>query len=57
MLYYIAAVFFAVWLALKFVMHRGGFIHTLLLVAIGCFAVQFVQHVRTKQYERDRSRS
>ena len=55
MLYYTASAFLVVWFVLKFVMHKGGFIHTLLLAAIGCFAAQLFQHLRTRQYERDRS--
>ncbi len=54
MLYYLSAFFLVLWFVLKFVMHKGGFIHTLLLGAIGCFGVQFVQWLRTRQYERER---
>lgn len=54
MLYYIAAGFFVAWLVLKFGMGKSGFVHTLVLGAIGCFVVQLVQHLRTKQYERER---
>lgn len=56
MLYYIAAFFLIVWFILKFVLHKGGFIHTLLLAAIGFFAVQFVQWLRTREYERSQRR-
>lgn len=53
MLHYIGLFFLIVWFVLKFLLHKGGFIHTLLLAAIGCFAVQFVQWLRTREYERD----
>ena len=54
MLYYVGSFFLIVWFVLKFVMHKGGFIHTLLLAALGLIAVQFVQHMRTREYERAR---
>jgi len=53
MLYYLGSAFLIAWLVLKFAMHKGGFVHTLLLGAIGCIGVQFVQHMRTRQYERE----
>jgi uncharacterized protein DUF5670 len=54
MLYYIAAACLVAWFILKFGMAKGGSIHILLLAAVGCFVVQFVQHLRTRQYERER---
>jgi len=56
MLYYIGSLFLVIWLVLKFGMNKGGFVHTLLLTGIGFIAVQFVQHLRTRQYERERRR-
>jgi hypothetical protein len=56
MLWYVGSFFLVVWLIEKFLLHNGGFIHTLLLAAIGCFAVQFVQDRRTKAYESERRR-
>ena len=56
MLYYIGSFFLIVWFVLKFVMHKSGFVHTLLLTGIGLVAVQFVQHLRTREYERSRQR-
>lgn len=56
MLYYIGSFLLLIWFVLKFVMHRGGFVHTLLLAGIGVIAVQFVQHLRTRQYERTQRR-
>lgn len=52
MFWYIGSFFLLIWLIEKFLLHKGGFIHTLLLAAIGCFAVQFVQRLRTREYER-----
>lgn len=56
MLYYIGSLFLIIWLVLKFGMHKGGFVHTLLLTGLGFMAVQFVQHLRTRQYEREQRR-
>ena len=56
MLYYIGSFFLVAWFVLKFGMHKGGFVHTLLLTGIGFIAVQFVQHLRTRQYERTQRR-
>lgn len=55
MLYYIGSSFLIVWFVLKFIMDKGGFVHTLLLGGIGCIVVQLVQQLRTRQYERERS--
>ena len=56
MLYYVGSFFLVVWFVLKFVMHKSGFVHTLLLTGIGFLTVQFVQHLRTRQYEREQRR-
>ena len=52
MLWYVSAFFFLVWLIEKFLLHKGGFIHTFLLMAIGLFVAQFLQRQRTREYER-----
>ena len=57
MLWYIGSFFLVVWTVEKFLLHKGGFIHTLLLAAIGCFGAQFVQRIRTREYERDRKQT
>ena len=53
MLYYVGSFFLITWIVLKFGMHKGGFVHTLLLTGIGFIVAQFVQHLRTRQYERE----
>jgi len=53
MLYYIGSFFLIIWFVLKFVMHKGGAVHTLLLTGLGFIAAQFVQHLRTRQYARE----
>jgi uncharacterized membrane protein YiaA len=56
MLWYIGLFFLSLWVIEKFLLHKGGFVHTLLLAAIGCFAVQFAQRHRTREYERSARR-
>jgi hypothetical protein len=53
MFWFIGSFLLLVWLIEKFLLNKGGFIHTLILAAIGCFAVQFVQDYRTRAYERE----
>lgn len=50
MFWYVGLFLLAVWVVEKFLLHKGGFVHTLLLAAIGCFVAQFVQDRRTKAY-------
>lgn len=52
MLYYVGSFLLLIWLIEKFLLHKGGFIHTLLFAAIGCFVAQLVQRLRTREYER-----
>jgi hypothetical protein len=56
MLWYVGLFFLVIWLIEKVLLHKGGFIHTLLLASIGCFAAQFVQDRRTRAYEAERRR-
>jgi hypothetical protein len=37
-----------IWFVAKFLYHRGGYIHAILLTAIALFVVQFVQDRRTR---------
>lgn len=57
MLWYVGSFFLVIWVIQKFILHKSGFIHTLLLAAIGCFAVQLVQDLRTRAYEAERRRN
>jgi Family of unknown function (DUF5670) len=57
MFWYIGFILLAIWVLEKFILHKGGFVHTLLLAAIGCFVTQFVQDRRTKAYQSERDRS
>jgi len=52
MLWILGAILMAFWLVAKFLLHKGGMIHVLLLVAAAAFVIQFAQDRRTKAYER-----
>lgn len=53
MLWILSAVLLVIWLAATFLFHKGGLIHTLLLVAVAVFVIQLVQDRRTKAYKRN----
>jgi hypothetical protein len=44
-----------IWFILTFVLHKGGFVHALLLGGFSVLVVQFVAYRKTK-YQRDSSR-
>lgn len=39
-----------IWLVLKFVLHKGGFIHILLLLGISIFVVQLIAYRKTRYH-------
>lgn len=56
MLWIVGAIVTVCWLVAKFLLHKGGMIHVLLLVAAAAFVIQFVQDRRTRAYERSLKR-
>ena len=52
MLWIVGSILLAVWFVEKFLMRKGGFVHVILLSAISCFIIQFVQDHRTRAYQR-----
>jgi hypothetical protein len=56
MLWVLSGALFIVWVVMKFVMNRGGFIHILLLSAISIFVVQFMAYRKTKYQENSAKR-
>jgi len=52
MLWIVGSILIVVWIVLKFLLHKSGMVHILLLIAISTFVIQFVQDRRTKAYER-----
>ncbi len=51
----IVGILLTVWFVLKFFLHKGGFIHILLLTAISIAVVQMLAHRKTR-YENDSAR-
>jgi hypothetical protein len=47
----LSAILFILWFVLKFFLHKGGFVHILLLGAISIFVVQFITYRKTR-YQR-----
>ena len=47
----VSAILFLLWLVLKFLLHKGGFVHILLLGAISIFVVQLITYRKTR-YQR-----
>jgi preprotein translocase subunit YajC len=45
-----------IWLIEKVLLHKGGMIHVILMIAISMFLIQFVQDRRTKAYQRSLGR-
>ena len=56
MLWIVGSILMAVWVVAKFLLHKNGLVHVILLVAISSFVIQFVQDRRTKAYERSLTR-
>ena len=56
MLWIFGAILTAVWLVAKFLLHKGGMVHILLMIAGAVFIIQFAQDRRTKEYERSLNR-
>ena len=54
MMWAVVAVLMAIWFVLKFVLHKGGFVHIILLTAISVFVVQLIAHRKT-QYQKNSS--
>jgi hypothetical protein len=52
MLWIVGSILLVAWLVLKFLLHKSGMVHLLLLIAIFSFVIQLVQDLRTKAYER-----
>jgi hypothetical protein len=56
MLWIFGAILTALWFVAKFLLHKGGMIHLLLMIAVTTFIIQFAQDRRTKAYERSLTR-
>ena len=52
MLWIVGSITALIWFVLKFLFHKGGMVHVVLMIAVSMFLIQFVQDRRTKAYER-----
>jgi hypothetical protein len=55
MLWILGAALIGAWFVLKFILHKGGFSHILLLMGISLLIVQFAAY-RRANYQRNSSR-
>jgi hypothetical protein len=55
MLWIIGVTLIAIWFVLRFILHKGGFSHILLLMGISLLIVQFAAY-RRANYQKNSSR-
>ncbi len=56
MLWIVGSILVVIWLVEKFLLHKGGMVHVILMIAVSIFLIQFVQDRRTKEYQRSLTR-
>ena len=56
MLWIVGAILVVIWLVEKFLLHKGGMVHVIIMIAASIFLIQFVQDRRTKEYQRSLTR-
>ncbi|HLN98754.1 MAG TPA: hypothetical protein VK208_09860 [Pyrinomonadaceae bacterium] len=47
----VSALLTIVWLILKFVLHKGGYVHILIIAAISISGVQLIAHRKTQYHK------
>ena len=52
MLWIAGSIMVVIWLVEKFLLHKGGMVHVVLMIAVSMFLIQFVQDRRTRAYRR-----
>ena len=53
----VSAVVLIIWLVLKFVLHKGGYVHILLLFSISVFVVQLIAYRKTRYHATSSERN
>lgn len=53
MLWLTGSLMLVLWIIAKFLLHKSGMVHLLLMTAVIFFVVQFVQDWRTREYRRE----
>ena len=56
MLWITGSIAVVIWFILKFLLHKSGMVHVILMIAVSLFLIQFVQDRRTKAYRRSLTR-
>jgi Flp pilus assembly protein TadB len=56
MLWISGSILLVIWFVLKFLLHKGGMVHVVLMIAVSVFIIQLAQDRRTKAYERSLTR-
>jgi len=56
MLWLAGSILIVVWLVEKFLLHKGGMVHVVLMIAGSIFLIQFVQDRCTRAYQRSQGR-
>jgi len=56
MLWIVGSIFVVVWFVAKFLLHKSGMVHVILMIAVSMFLIQFVQDRRTRAYLRSLGR-
>lgn len=54
MLWLTGSLLLVIWIVVKFLLHKSGMVHLLLMAAVILFVVQFAQDWRTREYRRSR---
>jgi hypothetical protein len=52
----VSGVLVIIWFILKFILHKGGYVHMLLLFSISLFIVQLAAHRKTKYQQNSAKR-
>jgi hypothetical protein len=51
-MWYLSGLLFLIWLVLKFLLHKSGFIHILLLASISLFVVQLTAYRKVRYQQK-----
>ena len=52
MLWIAGSIMVVIWLVEKFMLHKSGMVHVVLMIAVSMFLIQFAQDRRTRAYQR-----
>lgn len=52
MLWIVGSVMVVIWFVEKFLFHKSGMVHVVLMIAVSMYLIQFVQDRRTREYQR-----